>query len=174
MSLAIKVPPGLARYKARRSHAGGGPRCYIRSLPYYPIYIDLREKPVLVAGAGKVALRKVKGLLAAGARVTVVAPQCAAAFEDLPVRRLRRRFRASDLRGAVLAFAATNDRAANHRIAEAAKARGIFVNVADSAAECGFLVPARMERGGVQVAVSTGGVNPRLAAELRRKLERIL
>lgn len=143
-------------------------------MPHYPIYLDLRNQSVLVAGAGKVALRKTRGLLDAGARVTVVAPQCDPAFEALPVRMVRRRFRAADLGGAVLAFAATDDRRVNHRIAQAAKARGIFVNVADSAAECGFLVPARLERGGVQVAVSTGGVNPRLAAELRRKLERIL
>jgi precorrin-2 dehydrogenase len=143
-------------------------------LRHYPIYLDLRDQPVLVAGAGKVALRKTKGLLEAGARVTVVAPRCDAAFVDLPVRLLRRRFRVSDLSGAVLVFAATDDRRANQRIGVAAKARGIFANIADCAAECGFLVPARLERGGVQVAVSTGGVNPRLSSELRRKLDRIL
>jgi siroheme synthase-like protein len=143
-------------------------------LRHYPIFLDLQDQPVLVAGAGKVALRKTKGLLDAGARVTVVAPLCDAAFDGLPVRLLRRRFRTSDLSGAVLAFAATNDRRVNHRIAVAARARGIPANIADSAAECGFLVPARVERGGVQVAVSTGGVNPRLAAELRRKLDRVL
>jgi siroheme synthase-like protein len=143
-------------------------------LRHYPIYLDLRDRPVLVVGAGKVALRKTKGLLDAGARVTVVAPQHDAAFVTLPVRLLRRRFRTSDLSGAVLVFAATDDRRTNHRIAVAAQARGIFANIADSAAECAFLVPARVERGGVQIAVSTGGVNPRLAAELRRKLERIL
>jgi siroheme synthase-like protein len=143
-------------------------------LRHYPIYLDLQDQPVLVAGAGQVALRKTRGLLRAGARVTVVAPQSDAAFAGLPVRLVRRRFRISDLRGAVLVFAATDDRRVNHRIAIAAKARGMFANIADSAAECGFLVPARVERGGVQVAVSTGGVNPRLAAELRRKLEGIL
>ena len=141
---------------------------------HYPIYLDLRDRRVLVVGAGRVALRKTKGLLDSGARVTVVAPQWDEAFEDLPVRLVRRRFRVSDLAGAVLAFAATDDRPTNHRIAVAAKARGIFANIADSAAECAFLVPARVERGGVQIAVSTGGVNPRMAAELRRKLEKFL
>jgi siroheme synthase-like protein len=141
---------------------------------HYPIYLDLKDQPVLVIGAGKVALRKTQGLLDAGARVTVVAPQWDARFLKLPVRLVRRRFRIPDMAGAVLVFAATDDRRTNRRAGVAAKARGIFANIADSAAECGFLAPARVERGGVQVAISTGGVNPRLAAELRRKLDRIL
>ncbi len=112
---------------------------------------------MLVVGAGKVALRKTRGLLEAGARITVVAPECEPEFEDLPVRLVRRRFRASDLANALLVFAATDDRLTNHRIAIAAKGRGQFANIADSAEECGFLVPARVHRGEVQIAVSTGG-----------------
>jgi precorrin-2 dehydrogenase len=141
---------------------------------WYPIFLDLRDRAVLVAGAGKVALRKTRGLLEAGARVTVVAPDHLKEFETLPVRLVRREFRTSDLTGAALVFAATNDRQANHRIAIAARGRGVFANVADSAAECGFLVPARLKRGAVQIAVSSGGTDPRLSADLRRKLEEVL
>ena len=129
---------------------------------------------MLVAGAGKVALRKTRGLVDVGARVTVVAPDHLKEFEQLPVRLVRREFRAGDLSSVVLVFAATNDRLVNHRIAIAAKGRGIFANVADSADECAFLVPARLARGKVQIAVATGGTDPRLSAELRRKLEEIL
>ena len=143
-------------------------------MKYYPIFLDLKDRPVLVVGAGKVALRKTRGLVEAGARVTVVAPEWEPEFEDLPVRRVARRFRASDLAGAMLVFAATDDRLTNHRIGVAAKGRGIFANIADSALECDFIVPARVERGAVQIAVSTGGQSPRLAAELRRKLEEVL
>jgi siroheme synthase-like protein len=141
---------------------------------YYPVFLDLKGKRVLVAGAGAVALRKTRGLLEAGAAVTVVAPEARAEFDALPVRLLRRRFRASDVRAAALVFAATNDRGVNRRVAQAARRRGIPVNVADSAAECGFLVPARIRRGDVQIAVSTGGRSPRLAAALRRKIESAL
>ena len=141
---------------------------------HYPVYLDLENQPVLVVGGGKVALRKTTGLVAVGARVTVVAPEWLAEFERLTVRLVRRRFRATDLAGARLVFAATDDRRVNQKIGAAAKARGIWVNVADAAEECGFIVPARMERDGVQVAVSTGGVNPKLSAALRRKLESIL
>jgi siroheme synthase-like protein len=140
-------------------------------MKYYPIFLDLKDRPVLVVGAGKIALRKTRGLLEAGARVTVVAPEIAPEFDELPVRRIVRRFRASDLAGVLLVFAATDDRLANHRIGVAAKGRGIFANIADSAPECDFVVPARLQRGTIQIAVSTGGESPKLSAELRRKLE---
>jgi siroheme synthase-like protein len=148
--------------------------CYIRKLKHYPIFLDLKDRSVLVVGAGKVALRKTKGLLEAGARVTVVAPESEEEFESLPVRMVARRFRASDLAGAMLVFAATNDRLTNHRIAIAAKGKGVFVNIADSAEECDFIVPARVQRGSIHVAISTGGESPRIASELRKKLEDII
>jgi precorrin-2 dehydrogenase/sirohydrochlorin ferrochelatase len=143
-------------------------------LKHYPIFLDLKDRPVLVVGAGKVALRKTRGLLEAGARITVVAPEWEPEFHSLPVRMVPRRFRASDLAGVMLVFAATDDRLANHRIAIAAKGKGVFANIADSAEECDFVVPARLQRNGVQIAVSTGGENPRISAELRKKLEEIL
>ena len=119
-------------------------------------------------------MRKTKGLIEAGAKITVSAPEIEPEFENLPVRLVRRRFRASDIADYVLLFAATNDRMTNHRIGIAAKGHGVPANIVDSAAECDFIVPARVERAGVQIAVATGGKNPRLSAELRRKLEEVL
>jgi precorrin-2 dehydrogenase/sirohydrochlorin ferrochelatase len=143
-------------------------------LRFYPVFLDLKDRPVLVVGGGKIALRKARGLIEAGAQVTVVAPQWVPEFEALPVRLVQRRFRATDLAGFRLVFAATNERVTNHQIGVAARRRGMLANIADSAGECDFIVPARLERGHVQIAVSTGGQNPRLAAALRRKLEEIL
>ena len=143
-------------------------------LKHYPVFLDLKDRPVLVVGAGKVALRKTRGLLEAGARITVVAPEWEAEFEELPLRLVRRGFRASDMANTLLVFAATDDRLTNHRIAIAAKGKGVFANIADSVEECGFLVPARVHRGDVHIAISTGGESPRLTAELRKKLEEIL
>ena len=134
----------------------------------------MKDRPVLVVGAGKIALRKTRGLVEAGAKITVVAPECEPEFDELPVRMMRRRFRASDLAGVFLVFAATDDRLVNHRIGIAAKGRSLLANIADSAEECDFIVPARVQRGDVQIAVSTGGESPRLSAELRRKLEEVL
>jgi precorrin-2 dehydrogenase/sirohydrochlorin ferrochelatase len=138
---------------------------------YYPVFLNLRGKRVLVVGGGPVGVRKAAGLIEAGAIVTLVAPDLC---RQLPLHWKKRRFRASDLNGQALAFAATNDRRVNARIASQAKQRGIPVNVADSPDECDFLVPARIRRGGFLLAISTGGENPRASAALRRKLEEIL
>jgi siroheme synthase-like protein len=73
-----------------------------------------------------------------------------------------------------LVFAATNDRSVNGKISAAARRQGVFANIADSAEECDFIVPARVERGIVQIAIATGGRNPRLSSELREKLEDLL
>lgn len=141
------------------------------NVAYYPIFLELAAKPVLVVGAGKVALRKAKGLIEAGAAVTVVAPRVEPEFARLAVTVRLRRFRSADLRGAVLAFAATDDRRVNHAVMLAACRLGIPVNVADARDECSFIVPARITRGNIQVAISTSGESPRLAAAMRRRIE---
>lgn len=129
---------------------------------------------MVVVGAGRVALRKTLGLVECGAMVTVVAPEGMAELAGLGVKWKRRRFRRPDLRGAVLAFAATNDRRVNRAVAEEAERQGIPVNVADCKEECRFLVPARVRRGDVTVAISTGGASPRRAAALRRRIEALV
>jgi siroheme synthase-like protein len=143
-------------------------------MTHYPVFLNLRERPVLVVGAGKVALRKTLGLVEAGARVTVVAPESRAEFAALPVRLLPRPFEPADLEGQYLAFAATDQREVNRGVREEARRRGIPVNVADAPDECDFVVPARLQRAGVQIAISTGGKDPRRAAGMRRKLEELL
>src|SRR5690349_12848987 len=95
-------------------------RVLISDLQHYPIFLNLEGRPAVVVGAGRVALRKVRGLVEAGARVTVVAPRSEPEFAALPLRMVARRFRASDLKGAALVFAATDDRKVNRRIGIAA------------------------------------------------------
>ncbi len=138
---------------------------------WYPVFLDVDGRRVVVAGGGKVALRKVQALLEAGASVTVVAPHFDPGFHNLAVDRIQREFAGSDADGAMLLYAATNSRAVNHRIAELARSRGILANIADAPDECGFIVPARIRRGDLQIAISTSGTDPSAAAELRRKLE---
>lgn len=138
---------------------------------FYPVFLDLRGRLAVVAGGGPVAVRKARGLIEAGARVRVISPDLA---EDLPVDWKRRRYRRGDLKGAALAFAATNDRAVNQRIAHHAAELGIPVNVADRAEDCTFLVPARVRRDGLQIAISTSGRSPAVAKSLRKQLEKLL
>ena len=147
---------------------------YSFGMIWYPAFLDLRGRRILVAGAGGVALRKTRALVEAGARVTVVAPSVLPEFDSLGVRIARRKARLSDVRGKFLVFAATNNRETNRRLAEAAARQGVPVNVADAPAECTFLVPARARSGHIQVAISTGGRDPARAARIRRRLEKTL
>jgi siroheme synthase-like protein len=143
--------------------------------PLYPVFLDLAGRACLVVGGGAVAERKVEGLLAAGARVTVVSPDLTPGLRGHADRRVlewtSRAFGPSDLDGMELAFVATSDPEVNRRAAGEAKARGIRVNVADDPEACDFHVPAVLRRGPVSVAVSTGGASPALAAWLRNRLE---
>jgi siroheme synthase-like protein len=132
----------------------------------------LRGQRVVVVGGGKIAARKAAGLASTGARVRVIAPRIERGIAAGEIE--RRRYRAGDLAGAALAFAATDDRAVNHAVALEARRRRIPVNVADAAEECTFMVPARVRRGNVEIAISTGGRSPRLAKELRQRLEKVL
>ncbi len=143
-------------------------------MTWYPIFLDLRGRKVLVAGAGKVALRKTKSLLEAGAVVTVIAPETDTAFAALDVRYLARKARPADVKGKSLVFAATNHRETNQRLAQAATKLGIPANIADAPEECTFLVPARYRAQDVHIAVSTGGKDPRIAVKVRDKIRQAL
>ena len=140
---------------------------------YYPIFLDLRSKPVLVVGGGKVALRKVKRLIEAEARVTIVSPIVADELRGHQVTLIERKYAPGDCIGYALIFAATDGRDVNAQIARDAAALGIPANVADSPEECGFLVPAQFSESGVQVAVSTYGVNPRRAVAIRDRIRQL-
>jgi precorrin-2 dehydrogenase/sirohydrochlorin ferrochelatase len=139
---------------------------------YYPIFLDLRNRLAVVVGGGRVASRKAAGLMAAGARVRVIAPRLSARLKAHETE--RRPYRPGDLKGAVLAFAATGDRTVNRAVAMEARRRRIPVNVADSLEECTFLVPARVTRGDWQIAISSGGRNPKLTKQMRRWLQAAL
>jgi len=142
---------------------------------WYPLFLDLTDQPVVVVGAGRVATRKARSLLAAGARVTVIGPAATAALRRLSgVRWLRRRYRAGDLRGARLVVAATDDLDVNRRVCAEAKRRRLLVNCAAPPAAGNFIVPSVVRRGAVTIAISTSGTNPAHAKALRRQLEKLL
>ena len=141
---------------------------------YYPIFLDLRAKPVLVIGGGRVALRKIKGLLEAQARVTVISPAILDELRALPIKILERVYQLGDSVGHALIFATTDNRTVNAQIASDAAALGIPANIVDSPEECGLIVPARFTGSDVQVAVSTGGIDPRRAVAIRNRIKQML
>jgi len=141
----------------------------------YPIVVDMTNRPVLVVGGGAVAERKVEGLLAAGARVTVLAPELTpllqAWADDDRIRHVGRRYRAGDLAGYRVAFAATDDGAVNADVAREARERSVWLNAADDPDHSDFILPSVLRRGDVVVAVTTGGTSPALARAVREELE---
>jgi precorrin-2 dehydrogenase / sirohydrochlorin ferrochelatase len=118
-----------------------------------------------------VATRKVGELLRAGAEVVVVSPEVRPALSGMDVEIQHRTYEYGDLQGADLAFTATDSREVNAAVAREAKERGVPINVADRPAEGDFAVPSTLRRGGLQVAVSTGGASPTLARRIRSELE---
>jgi siroheme synthase-like protein len=142
---------------------------------YYPVVLELEGRPCLVVGGGPVAQRKVEGLLAAGARVTVVSPglteTLSARAREGRIRHLARRYKAGDLVGFDLAFAAADEGEVNRAIAEEGRRLGVWVNAADDPAHCHFILPAVLRRGDLVVAVATGGVSPALSGLVREELE---
>jgi len=143
--------------------------------PLFPLFADLRGRRVLVVGGGAVARRKLEPLLAAGARVVVGAPwlepEVAELFAAGRIEHLAGPFEPDWLDGAWLVVAATDDGAVNQAVAAAAEARRIWANVVDDLALSSYQSPARIERGPLQVAISSGGGAPMLARHLREKLE---
>lgn len=140
---------------------------------WYPVMMNMEGKSCVVVGGGQVAERKVGGLLDVGARVRVVSPALTAGLRDLAadgrIEWQAREAHAGDVAEADFAFAAA-DASTNRRIADAARAAGVLINLADDGESGDFLLPAVVRRGRLLLAVSTSGASPVLAARIARNL----
>ena len=145
-------------------------------MPFFPMFIDLKGKPVLIVGGGSVALRKLKKLSPYGGKLSVVAPDILPGIADFPDVELKRRgFKASDLRPRpALVIAATDSREVNRRISCLCRKRHIPVNVADDPALCSFLFPALVHQGAFSAGISTGGASPAAAAYFKERIRELL
>ncbi|WP_239492519.1 bifunctional precorrin-2 dehydrogenase/sirohydrochlorin ferrochelatase [Luteitalea sp. TBR-22] len=143
-------------------------------MPFYPVYLDLHGRACLVVGGGPIATGKVRGLIEAGALVTVVAPEAGqditAWAAEQAVTWHRRAFEPADLDGQFLSYAATDDRDLNARIYRLAEQAGRVANAVDDLDHCNFIAPAIVRQGPVQVAVSTAGTSPALAKQIRDRI----
>lgn len=165
-------------------------------MAYFPIYVNLEQKRILIVGGGRVALRKVKALLEYGPYILVVAPKIiqelyqmeesgkeeaetgkqtdyktAKAAYQRQLTLERRKFEKEDLKAADIVIAATDSPAENSRIYKLCKQDGKPVNVVDVPAQCDFIFPAIIKKKDLVVSVSTGGKSPMFAAKLKRELE---
>src|SRR5690606_37807565 len=145
---------------------------------HFPLFADLKDRPVVVVGAGLVADRKIALLRAAGARVIVNAraahPQVQARAQTGDIELRLGEFEPSVLVEAWLVIAATNDRQQNRQVAEAAAARRLFCNVVDDPELSSVQVPAIVDRAPVTIAISSGGAAPVIARRLRARIESLV
>ena len=139
----------------------------------YPVFLKLDGLPVVVVGGGTVAAGKLDGLLAAGARVTVIAPAIADAIRARDVTIIVSEFRPAHLAGARWVVAAATPEV-NRDVATAAAARGLFVNAVDDTGNASAYLGGVVRRGPVEIAISTGGLAPALAGLLREALDAVL
>ncbi len=144
-------------------------------MKYFPLFTDLDNADVVIAGGGEQAAQKVRLLLKTPARITVIAEtvtdELRSLGEDGTIMILPRAFRPDDLDGSRLVYAATADRARDAAVSAAAQTRGIPVNVVDAPTLSTFITPAIVDRDPVTVAIGTEGAAPVLAREIKTKLE---
>lgn len=148
-----------------------------RAYQYYPAFLDLCHKRVLVVGGGEIATGKVRGLLPCGPHpLVVIAPAVSPFIRGLAragrVTWHARDYLAGDLAGADLCFAATDDREQNAEIARAARANGVLVLAVDDVPNCDFIAPSVVRRGDLILAFSTGGRSPAMARWVRERFDR--
>jgi precorrin-2 dehydrogenase/sirohydrochlorin ferrochelatase len=141
----------------------------------FPLFLKLSARPCLVVGAGAIAESKIASLLEAGGRVRVVAPEATpqvrswAQSNTLEWR--QRPFQPDDLECMFLVIAATSSTELHKRIFEEATRRGVLCNIVDVPPLCDFYYPSVVQRGALQIAISTAGESPALAQRLRKQLE---
>ncbi len=147
-------------------------------MDFLPVFLDIKARTCVVVGGGDIAMRKISLLRRAGASVRVIAPRLSTRVQRLRdedgIEIEERPFRDSDIEGAALVIAATNDTRVNEAVAAAARSADIPVNVADQPALCSFIMPSIIDRSPVIAAVSTGGASPVLARLIRARLESLI
>ncbi len=144
-------------------------------MAYFPLFINIKNKPCLVAGGGKVAMRKARVLLDFGAQVFVIAPVIEKEIKRMKeITVMEREFLLEDIDDKTLVVAATDDAAENHRIAELCKERGILVNAVDRIEDCSFIFPAYVKQKDVVAAFSSSGKSPVLTQYLKAQEYEIL
>ena len=142
---------------------------------YYPIFLEMKDRRCVVIGGGAVAERKVEGLVAVGANVTIISPAITDGLRDLleenAIRHVAREYQAGDWVGYDLIFVATDNSEINAAVSSEARSLRIWINSADDPEHCDFILPAVIRRGDLAVAVSTGGVSPAVTRTIREELD---
>jgi precorrin-2 dehydrogenase/sirohydrochlorin ferrochelatase len=145
---------------------------------YFPLFVDLSDKNVVVVGGGEIATRRIKTLLYFTRNVTVVAPKMTRELTEMgkagQVQAIFRPVKRSDLKSAYMVIAATNDWKLNDEIYRICKEQGIYTNVADDKEKCDFYFPGVYIQDELVIGVTASGLNHKKAARVREGIERVL
>ena len=143
--------------------------------PYYPVYLDVKDRLCTIIGGGPIGEGKIASLLECGANIRMICPEVTQDVQDMAdtgvIKLEKRVYQEGDLEGAFVVIAATDDNSVNRRIADEAERLGVLLNVADVTHLCNFIAPSVVRKGEVKVAISTAGLSPALARKLRETLE---
>lgn len=145
----------------------------------FPVFVDLSGKSILVVGAGRIALRRIRTLLKFGpGKMTVTAPRAESEVEILALRGEilwnRRNYEPEDLEGQDMVLAATDDGELNAVISAACRERGIFVNVSSNRELCDFHFPGIVVSEEITVGINASGINHKKARQVRLDIEEAL
>lgn len=144
-------------------------------MSYFPFFIEIANKPCLVAGGGIVALRKIEKLLPFGVDIIVVSPAFCEEIEEMEeITRICRKFHPTDIVGKMFVIGATDDEAVNQQISDICKAEGILVNIVDDKEKCSFFFPALVKKGEFVAGFSSGGGSPVAAQYIRKRVENVV
>ena len=143
-------------------------------MKYYPAFLNLKDKKAVVAGGGKVAERKARSLVNAGAAVKVISPDITENLRKLKkkglIKHIKRNYREGDLEDAFIVVAGTSSVEINAKIAREAPH---LVNVIDLPSTGNYIVPSMVRRGPLAIAISTEGASPAISKAVRKEIERL-
>jgi len=144
-------------------------------MKFYPVCINIQNKKIVIIGGGKVAERKIKGLLPYNAKIILVSPDLTNYLEKLVkekrIKYINKKYSIKVIKNAFLVFACTSDSAVNKKIFSNATRQKIMVNVCDKTELCDFTSPAVVKRNGLTIAISTDGKNPELSKRFKEVME---
>lgn len=143
-------------------------------MAYFPFYIDIENKNILVVGGGTVALRKIEKLLPFKPSITVVSPKISIEILRLNVNTINREFADGDLENVFCVISATDDEQVNAHIFDLCSAKNILVNTVDDKEKCGFIFPALVQKNSVTVGITTSGKSPIYAKYLKEQFLNML
>ena len=145
---------------------------------YFPMFIDLSDKKIVVVGGGNIATRRVRTLLQFTRNITAIAPKCTMELQELGktgyVHLITRPVKRSDFDMAYMVIAATNDWKLNDEIHRICKEQGIYVNVASDREQCDFYFPGIYMQDEFVVGITASGLDHKKAKKIREEIQKVL